>query len=333
MTQGRVITSIFFGGGTPSLMQPQTVEKIIVAIYQHWHVSEECEITLEANPTSIELDKFKDFKQAGINRVSVGIQSLNNTDLKFLGRQHSAQDAINALKITSDIFERYSFDLIYARPKQTEEDWHKELKTALDYAPTHLSLYQLTIEKQTPFYTQEKQGLFHMPNNDFAGKLYEVTQDITTNAGLPAYEVSNHAAPEEESRHNLTYWRYDDYVGIGPGAHGRLTINGDKFATREHRAPDIWLKQVKENKHGAHPFESITPAARCNEAIMMGLRISDGISFQKIEDESGKDWQKTLSPEKIKKLVEGGFLIQSKTGLKATPAGWQRLNALLGYLI
>jgi len=232
MTGQREVTSIFFGGGTPSLMKPQTVEHILNHLCTVWNVSKDIEITLEANPTSIEADKFSDFKAAGINRVSVGVQSLRDSDLKFLGREHSAKEAIGAIKIANDIFERVSFDLIYARPEQTIESWREELTEALEYANGHLSLYQLTIEQGTPFYAMEARGDFRIPEADQAGEFYEVTQEILNAAGLPAYEISNHAAKGQESAHNLTYWRYGDYAGIGPGAHGRLTLDAKKYATR-----------------------------------------------------------------------------------------------------
>lgn len=333
MTQGREVTSVFFGGGTPSLMQPQTVERILEHINKAWNIGKDVEITLEANPTSIEAQKFSDFKAAGVNRVSVGIQSLRDNDLKFLGREHSASEALEALMIANDNFDRVSFDLIYARPEQTIEAWKEELSEAVNYAKGHLSLYQLTIEQGTPFYTQHARGEFRIPEQDQAGEFYEVTQEILDNAGLPAYEISNHAAAGQESAHNMTYWRYGDYAGIGPGAHGRLTVKGQKFATRTHRAPDIWLEKVGKEGHGYHPFEEINPDNRFTEMMMMGLRIKDGVALAKIEKETGKKWQELLSEEKIQKLSDEGLLKLTNTNICATKAGMQRLNGLLSYLL
>ena len=257
MTPGRHVTSIFFGGGTPSLMQPQTVERILNHIHKVWPVANDVEITLEANPTSVENKKLQDFKTAGINRVSIGVQSLREHDLKFLGREHSASEAVNAIQIANDLFDRVSFDLIYARPDQKISVWREELQEAVQYVTGHLSLYQLTIEQGTPFYTQHARGEFRIPEQDQAGEFYEVTQEILEKAGLSAYEISNHAVEGQESAHNLTYWRYGDYAGIGPGAHGRLSIDGQKFAARTHRAPDIWLGKVSNDGHGFHPFEEV----------------------------------------------------------------------------
>lgn len=349
MTKGREVTSIFFGGGTPSLMKPQTVEHILNHLHKVWNVSHDSEITLEANPTSIEAQKFSDFKAAGINRVSVGVQSLRDDDLKFLGREHSTEEAIGAIKIANDIFDRVSFDLIYARPEQTIKGWREELNEAIEYANGHLSLYQLTIEQGTPFYAMEARGDFRIPEADQAGEFYEVTQEILNGAGLPAYEISNHAAKGQESVHNLTYWRYGDYVGIGPGAHGRLTLKSPharkreeaaqkddvsvKYATRTHRAPDIWLERVANDGHGYHPFEEVGIEARLTEMMMMGLRLYGGVALEDIEQETGQDWRMVLRQDKIQHLVDEGMLVLDKTHIKPTAAGAQRLNGLLSYLL
>ncbi|MBU0858346.1 MAG: radical SAM family heme chaperone HemW [Alphaproteobacteria bacterium] len=277
LTPGRMVDSIFFGGGTPSLMSAQTTQAIIDEVVKCWHVKNDIEITLEANPTSVEAEKFKAFRQAGVNRVSLGIQALNDPDLKFLGRQHNAAEAVAAIKIAASTFDRFSFDLIYARPQHTVEAWQAELNEALNYAVGHLSLYQLTIEPGTPFHTQHARGDFTIPNEDEGAALYEVTQSVLSDRGMPAYEVSNHARPGEESRHNLVYWRYGDYVGIGPGAHGRLTLDGVKHATRAHRAPEIWLERVQGGGHGAHPHETVAHNERLTEALMMGLRLQEGV--------------------------------------------------------
>ena len=333
MTQGRRVSSVFFGGGTPSLMKPQTVQKIIDHAQKRWQFSNDLEITLEANPTSIEAQKFADFKAAGINRISVGVQSLRDDDLKFLGREHSAAEAITALDVANDVFDRVSFDLIYARPEQSVETWQDELKEAVQYAKGHLSLYQLTIEQGTPFYARAARGEFRIPEQDQAGAFYEVTQAILSAAGLPAYEISNHAAAGQESAHNLTYWRYGDYAGIGPGAHGRLTLEGRKFATRTHRAPDIWLEKVAKNGHGYHPFEEVSAENRLTEMMMMGLRLRDGVALENIAIETGQDWRMVLQQDKIQHLVDENLLILTDTHIQPTQDGMQRLNGLLSYLL
>ena len=333
MTQGRQVNSIFFGGGTPSLMQPETVTAIIDHIQKRWNIANDIEITLEANPTSIEAQKFQDFKLAGVNRVSIGVQSLRNDDLKFLGREHSADEAVKAIETAASIFDRYSFDLIYARPEQTVEQWREELSEALQYARGHLSLYQLTIEQGTPFYVQHARGDFRIPEQDQAGEFYEVTQEILSEARMPAYEISNHASAGQESAHNLIYWRYGDYAGIGPGAHGRLTLDVTKYATRTHRAPDVWLDKVDKDGHGYHPFEEVTSSERLTEMMMMGLRLREGVELKNIEAETGQDWRMVLAQDKIQNLADEGLLILSKTHIMPTPQGMQRLNGLLSYLL
>ncbi|HPF78052.1 MAG TPA: radical SAM family heme chaperone HemW [Alphaproteobacteria bacterium] len=333
MTKGRQVTSVFFGGGTPSLMKPATVEKILNHINKVWRVSPKVEITLEANPTSIEAQKFSDFKAAGVNRVSVGVQSLRDQDLKFLGREHSAQEALEAIKIADCIFDRMSFDLIYARPEQKISDWKEELSEALQYTKGHLSLYQLTIEQGTPFYTMAARGEFRIPEQDQAGEFYEVTQEILDASDMPAYEISNHASKGQESLHNLTYWKYGDYAGIGPGAHGRLTLDQKKFATRTHRAPDIWLKKINEDGNGYHPFEEVASEERLTEMMMMGLRLNTGVELAQIERETQQDWRMALRQDKVQNLVDEGLLILTKTHIKPTSEGMQRLNGVLSYLL
>ena len=348
-TKGRQVTSIFFGGGTPSLMKPETVAGVIDHIQKRWNISNDVEITLEANPTSIEVQKFKDFKLVGVNRVSIGVQSLRDDDLKFLGREHSANEAIKAVQTAAKIFDRYSFDLIYARPEQPVDAWKEELIEALNYTNGHLSLYQLTIEKGTPFYTQEKRGDFRIPEGDQAGEFYEVTQEILDKVNMPAYEISNHAIEGQESQHNLAYWRYADYVGVGPGAHGRLTLKGPharkreeatsshesfyKYATRTHRAPDIWLDKVAEKGHGYHSFEEVGTNACLAELMMMGLRLREGVALENIKQETGQDWRMALSQDKVQHLVDEGFLTAGETHIQPTMAGMQRLNSLLAYLL
>lgn len=333
LTGPRILTSIFFGGGTPSLMEPDTVAQVIDTARYLWGFSNDCEITLEANPTSIEAGRFRDFRQAGVNRVSIGVQSFDDAQLKFLGRQHDAAQALGAIDIARDVFERYSFDLIYARPEQTVEQWRDELSRALRYAGGHLSLYQLTIEPNTAFHTRFHRGEFAMPPEDVAGDLYELTQSMMADHGLPSYEISNHAREGEESIHNLTYWRYGDYVGVGPGAHGRLTLNGGKLATRAHRAPEIWLKRVEEHGHGAHPFEPVAAQARFEETLMMGLRLKEGVPLTRLNAQAGSEWHDIIDPRRVKAMQDEGMLTLSDTHIAATDAGLQRLNGLLSYLL
>lgn len=248
-TQGRKLASLFFGGGTPSLMPPALTAALIETAQKYW-TCDNPEITLEANPTSVEAQKLKDFHAAGVTRLSLGIQALNDADLKALGRQHSATEALAALDLAASIFPRFSFDLIYARPEQTVKAWEAELRRALGFGATHMSLYQLTIEPGTQFATLHQRGDLVTPDEETGAALYELTQSLMGKAGLPAYEISNHAKPGHECRHNLTYWRYCDYVGIGPGAHGRVTLDGVKQATRTHRAPEEWLERVTKHGHG-----------------------------------------------------------------------------------
>lgn len=325
-TSDRTVSSIFLGGGTPSLMKPETVQGIIDFIQSKWRMTNACEITLEANPTSIEADKFQGFRAVGINRVSIGVQSLNAADLKFLGREHNPEQARAAIELAAKTFDRFSFDLIYARPNQTVESWKSELQDALKMAGNHLSLYQLTIEQGTPFFTRHARGEFQVPEQDHAADLYDVTQEIMEQAGLPAYEVSNHARPGEESRHNLTYWHYDDYIGVGPGAHGRVTLDGQKFATRTHRAPELWMERVERDRHGHYPHNPVSATAELQERIMMGLRLKEGIPAVQVPSE-------IFQGERFKKLVSEGFMADRRDVLVTTPQGFKCLNAVLGYLL
>ena len=332
-TAGRTVTSVFFGGGTPSLMDPATTGALIDRIQQRWRVANSLEVTLEANPTSVEADRFQAFRTAGVNRVSLGIQALDDASLRFLGRQHDAAEALGAIELAARTFDRFSFDLIYARPEQTVAAWQAELTRALDFAVGHISVYQLTIEEGTAFHPAYLRGEFRIPDEELAGDLYEATQELLGAAGLPAYEISNHARPGEESRHNLTYWRYGDYVGIGPGAHGRLTLDGGKRATRAHRAPEIWLERVARHGHGGHAPESIDANARGTELLMMGLRLTEGVARARLVEETGRDLDALVDSDALKRLVDGGFLEMDATTLRATPAGRQRLNAVLSALL
>jgi oxygen-independent coproporphyrinogen-3 oxidase len=334
LAPGRRLQSIFFGGGTPSLMEPATAAAIIDAATGHWSVDGQLEITLEANPGSVDEAKFTGFRSAGVGRLSLGVQSLRPADLAALGRRHSVEEARRAIGLAARLFDRYSFDLIYARPGQTAADWRGELQDALVLAGDHLSVYQLTIEDGTRFGTLHARGELDVPDDDAAGALYELTQEVLEAAGLPAYEVSNHARPGQESRHNLTYWRYGDYVGVGPGAHGRLTLPDGKVATVTHRAPEVWLEQVERRGTAAKPFEPIGAEQRLEELLMMGLRLTEGVALARIHQETGRPWQDWLDGTRLDRLTKGGFLVRTDDGrLRATAAGRQRLSAVLASLL
>jgi putative oxygen-independent coproporphyrinogen III oxidase len=328
----RTVTSIFFGGGTPSLMQPASVAAILDGVASHWSVAADVEVTLEANPTSVEATRFRGYRAAGVNRVSLGVQALDDGALRRLGRTHTAAEALAAVAIARKAFARYSFDLIYARESQTPPAWAAELRSAIAEAAEHLSLYQLTIEPDTPFAGLRAAGKLFVPDEDCARALYEVTQDICTQAGLPAYEVSNHARPGAECRHNLTYWRYQDYTGIGPGAHGRLTLGGTKYATRQYRLPERWLAAVETNGTGIEETTAIERDTAIEEMLMMGLRLVEGVSRAKLEWAAGCEAE-TLFGSNLEPLIEGGFLTLDAERLVPTPAGRQRLNAVLGALL
>ncbi len=333
LTQGREVISVFFGGGTPSLMQPGTIKNILSAIRNHWDVSPDVEITLEANPTSVETAKFTAFREVGVNRVSLGVQSLDDEQLKFLGRKHDAAQALAAIRTARDIFGRFSFDLIYARPNQTLDQWKSELHSALEHAGGHLSLYQLTIERSTPFFLDRAQGKFDMPDDGLAADFYNLTQEVMETADLPAYEVSNHAAAGQQSRHNLVYWRYGDYIGIGPGAHGRLTIEGVKNATREHSAPDIWQQKISEDGFAHHPFQVVTPRERFIEALMMGLRLKEGLSVARLESEGQCGFDEMIDLTKLEKMIDEGWVSFDQKSLLLSREGMLRLNAIVPFIL
>jgi putative oxygen-independent coproporphyrinogen III oxidase len=333
LTPGRTLDSIFFGGGTPSLMAPATVAAVIERAAERWRCAPDLEVTLEANPTSVEADRFRGFRAAGVNRVSLGVQALADTDLRFLGREHSVAEALAAVELAGSIFRRRSFDLIYARPGQTAEAWKDELGRALAYADGHLSLYQLTIEPGTRFHALVEQGRLKPLDEDAQANLYELTQDLLGAAGLPAYEVSNHARPGQESRHNLVYWRYGDYVGIGPGAHGRLTLRGAKQGTRASRVPERWLAAVESRGHGEEPRETIGAEAQLVELLMMGLRLAEGVPVRRIERISGRPWRDSVDAAALDRAIAAGWLEVSDARLAATAAGRQRLDGLLRDLI
>jgi putative oxygen-independent coproporphyrinogen III oxidase len=329
----RRVETMFFGGGTPSLMEPETVAEVIARTRSLWDCAPEIEITLEANPTSVEAGRFALLAQAGVNRVSLGVQAMSATDLRFLGREHSTEEALAALATARQNFARYSFDLIYARPGQTLEAWAAELGRALSLAGEHLSLYQLTIERGTRFFTDHARGAFTLPPEELAADMFELTQARLTAAGLPAYEISNHARPGAACRHNLIYWRYQDYVGIGPGAHGRFSADGGKRATRRHSGPEAWLEAVERDGHGTAESAVVTGRDLVEEALMMGLRLSDGIDRAIFAANAGADPVETVGEAALAPLIGAGFLEVSQTHLRATDSGRQRLNAVLERLI
>ncbi|HEY6383110.1 MAG TPA: radical SAM family heme chaperone HemW [Pseudolabrys sp.] len=325
----RAVSSIFFGGGTPSLMQPSSVQKILDCIGKHWTIAPDVEVTLEANPTSVEAARFRGFHTAGVTRVSLGVQSLEDAALKELGRLHTAQEALDAVSIARSIFNRYSFDLIYARPRQTTEDWAKELRRAIAEAAEHLSLYQLTIEPDTPFFGLHQAGKLVVPDDDLARELYDTTQTICGDAGLPAYEVSNHARPGAECRHNLVYWRGHDYAGVGPGAHGRLTIGGRRIATATEKRPEAWLMRVESLGSGLTVEEQLTPGEAADEYLLMGLRLAEGIDPARYTALAGR----ALDPKRISALREQGAVETTADGrLRITQSGFPLLDAVVADL-
>ncbi len=326
------VGSVFFGGGTPSLMPPETVAALLERVRSRWRVAGDVEITLEANPNSAEAGRFRAFASAGVNRLSLGVQALDPAALRFLGRAHDRAEAIAAIEQARASFDRFSFDLIYARPGQTLAQWRRELDEALALAGDHISLYQLTIEPGTAFATLARRGDLIPPEDETAAALYEATQDRLAAAGLPAYEISNHARPGAECRHNLAYWRYQDYLGVGPGAHGRLTRAGVKYATRQRRAPEAWLAAVETAATGLEETAPIDRDAAIEEMLMMGLRLTEGVARNRFEQAIGEPIE-NLFARTLPRLIEGGFLALDRVRLAATPAGRQRLNAVLAALL
>jgi putative oxygen-independent coproporphyrinogen III oxidase len=326
----RLVTSIFIGGGTPSLMQPQTVAGILDAIGDAWSVASDAEITLEANPTSVEAERFRGYRAAGVNRLSIGVQALHDGDLKALGRMHSVDEALKAVKIAASIFERYSFDLIYARsPLQTPALWRAELETAISHAAEHLSLYQLTIEPDTAFAALHRAGKLPIPDEALGRALWDVTQEVTEKHGMPAYEISNHARVGAESRHNLVYWRYQEYAGVGPGAHGRLLIDGQRQAQSTERNPEAWLKAVETGGHGLVEDEALNPEQQGDEMLVMGLRLREGIDLARYEQLSGR----TISAKQIAFLTDDGLVEAiGNSRLRVTQAGFPVLDAIVADL-
>jgi len=326
---GRRVQSVFFGGGTPSLMTPAAVAAILEAIAAHWDIDANAEITLEANPTSVEADRFRGYRAAGVNRVSLGVQSLREGPLAELGRRHSVEEAIAAVRLAQSIFPRSSFDLIYARPRQTLDEWRDELTEALWLAQGHLSLYQLTIEQGTRYFDLHQAGKLVMPDEELSADFYELTQELMNAAGLPAYEISNHARPGQESRHNLVYWRYGEYAGIGPGAHGRLLLNNQRHATAAEKMPFAWQKQVMESGHGLVVDDVLTWEEEGDELLVMGLRLREGIDPRRYAMLSGRK----ISERQIADLKGYGFVETLPNGnIRVTDRGWPVLDAVVADL-
>ncbi|WP_420145699.1 radical SAM family heme chaperone HemW [Sphingobium sp.] len=325
LTGGRPLSSIFFGGGTPSLMPPALVERLIDAAQRHWGFTPDIEITLEANPNSVEAARFADLAAAGINRTSLGLQALEDRALHFLGRAHDVAEGLAALDTAQSVFDRVSFDLIYARPDQGEADWQAELARALSFGTGHLSLYQLTIEPGTRFATLVAQGKLTPADPDHGATLYELTQAMTGAAGIPAYEISNHARPGQESRHNLTYWRYGDYAGIGPGAHGRR----GGMATLRHKKPENWMGAVDRNGHGIQSEEPLAGDDRAREALLMGLRLGEGVDLARIAALSGIGVDRLIDERAVEQLTGLGLVRLEGHRLQVAPAGMLLLDAIL----
>ncbi len=328
-TGPRTVTSVFLGGGTPSLMKPETVGAVLDAIARLWTVPAGIEITLEANPSSVEAARFQGYRAAGVNRVSLGVQALNDRDLRFLGRLHTVEQARHAIALARATFPRLSFDLIYARPDQTLSAWEAELREAVDLAADHLSLYQLTIEEGTPFHALAASGKLKVPDPEHSAELYQLTQEVTADLGLPAYEISNHARPGAESQHNLVYWRYGEYVGIGPGAHGRFVENGRRIVTITERMPETWANLVEARGHGVTGGETLTRSEEADEYLLMGLRLAEGIDLARYETLAGRG----LPHERIAVLQDEKLVAPvGNHRLRATPAGMIVLDAVVADL-
>ncbi len=328
----RTVASIFFGGGTPSLMPTATAAALIEKVHALWPVTNNIEITCEVNPTSVEASTFADFKRAGVNRVSLGVQSLDDNELKFLGRGHSSKEALKAVELAAKTFDRYSFDLIYARPNQTLESWEKELSQAFRYVGGHLSLYQLTIEENTAFHHAYAQKKFTLPDEETSEALYRLTEDITAIHGLSAYEVSNYAKPGQESRHNLAYWKGDEYIGVGPGAHGRVQDSGfgiqGRIASQTIKSPERWLEAVERQGHGIEIWEGVGRAQEIEERVMMGLRIREGIAYSEFKTRTGIDLEPHLHRQKRTLYIKEGLLENRDDRLQPTLKGRLVLNRL-----
>ncbi len=333
LTPGRNVASVFFGGGTPSLMAPATAAALLDRIARHWTLARDVEITLEANPTSVETARLAEIKAAGVNRVSLGVQALNDTALRFLGRGHNADEALKAVQAAARLFDRYSFDLIYGRPAQTPAEWSRELRQALNHTRDHLSVYQLTLEPGTPFHSLWRRGKLDPLDEEAGATLFDVTQDIFESAGLPAYEISNHAAPGAESRHNLVYWRYGDYAGIGPGAHGRMTIGGAKFATQRIRNPEMWLAQVEARGDGGEEPEALGSDTQLAETMLMGLRLTEGVPESRIRAACGQNIDTAFDGDRLDALIRNNLVVRTRDRISATASGRLRLDAVIAHLL
>ncbi|MBD1549113.1 radical SAM family heme chaperone HemW [Roseibium aggregatum] len=329
MTGNRTVDSIFFGGGTPSLMEPATVGRILDSIAGHWSMDANAEISMEANPSSVEADRFRGYRSAGVNRMSLGVQSLHDRDLKLLGRLHDAETALKAIDTARSTFPRLSFDLIYARPDQTLDSWRQELEQAIALAADHLSLYQLTIEEGTPFFALHQAGKLKVPDADFGAEFYALTQQVTEAHGLPAYEVSNHAKPGAECRHNLVYWRYGDYVGVGPGAHGRISVGATKRATAIERYPETWLENVDTHGHGMVENTGLSEEELGDEYLLMGLRLLEGVDLARYEALA----HRSVDPKRLSDLLEHGMVERlGDNRVRATREGFFVLDAVVADL-
>jgi putative oxygen-independent coproporphyrinogen III oxidase len=326
LAPGRYVRSVFFGGGTPSLMRPQTVEGVIESIGQAWRLDPNAEITLEANPTSVEAERFRGYRSAGVNRLSIGVQALNDADLKTLGRRHTAAEALAAVALAASLFPRFSFDLIYGRPGQGAAEWRRELAEALDHAGDHVSLYQLTIEPDTIFERLRAAGKLELPDEDLSLALFETTREATEARGLPAYEVSNHARPGGESRHNLIYWRSGEYAGVGPGAHGRLLTAKGRLAQETERHPEMWLTQVETEGHGLVDSVALSREEQGDEFLLMGLRLSEGVDPARYEALTGRE----IDPGRLQSLIEDGFIEVNERGrIRVTAMGAPLLDTVV----
>lgn len=328
-TGPRTASSIFIGGGTPSLMEPATVGALLDAVAANWTVADDVEVTLEANPSSADAGRFAGYRASGVNRLSLGVQALNDRDLRFLGRLHDVTQALSAIELARRTFPRLSFDLIYARPGQDAASWRAELEEAIAHAADHLSLYQLTIEENTRFHALHAAGKLAMPEADTAAELYELTQEVTAARGLPAYEVSNHAVPGAESRHNLVYWRYGEYAGAGPGAHGRFVENGRRVVTIAERMPEAWLDAVEREGHGIVDGEILAPAQEADELLLMGLRLREGVDLPTYEALGGRPLHAGI----LAGLQEAGLVeARGNRRLRATAAGMLLLDRIVAEL-
>jgi putative oxygen-independent coproporphyrinogen III oxidase len=323
-----IVETVFFGGGTPSLMQGASVQRTLDTIARLWRTANDVEVTLEANPASADATRFRDYRAAGVNRLSLGMQALNDRDLKLLGRLHDVAEARAALKLGMANFERVSLDLIYARPDQTLDAWRQELEEALAFGTEHLSLYQLTIEPATPFYQLHRSGSLKIPDEGLAADLFELTQALTAAAGRPAYEISNHARPGAEARHNLLYWRYGTYAGVGPGAHGRLELDGKRIATQTEKLPERWRELVARNGHGLIEQAPIAATDAAREQLLMNLRLSEGLDLAAYRAR----WDRCVDKERMTTLVEQGLLRLDGQRLSATPRGRLLLNSVIAAL-